>query len=1008
VYSKLKSLSIISIALLMGSAAGIAQAPPQPAPAQSTTVATPATNSPAAIRGKVADQTGALIPGTLITISNLKGQTVATVTADATGNYEVHTLAPGTYTVTATYEGFAPFVSPPITLAAGQAKRVEIAMAIQTEQQSVVVTDDSPTVSVEADNNANSLVIKGKDLDALSDDPDELSNELQALAGPSAGPNGGQIYIDGFTGGQLPPKSSIREIRVNQNPYSAEYDRLGFGRIEILTKPGTDKLHGQFFIMGNDSSFNTGNPFTQDIQPYFSYQYNGTLSGSFNKNTSFFFSAEHRSINNDNVYDTPCDENGVCDCPGTAFCVNGTIPNPRSRTNVSPRIDLQIGKKNTLTVRYQYYHDSESGNLGSSQLPTAATGSTTNDNNVQISDTEVINDHVVNETRFQYDRVLADTNSVSGAPSIQVTTGFSAGGSSQQNIHDHTDRWEFQNITTMSLGKHAVKFGTRLRDSRDANNADSGFNGSFTFDSNSAYSTAIKTPASAAPIQLNYSTGKESIVANMFDGAAFVQDDWRFNPRLTLSGGLRWESQNHVADHSDFAPRFSLAYALDGKGGKQAKTVLRAGYGIFYDRLQIGNFLTINRSVAQLQDTLFQPVSTGSGEDCFDSSTFDPANCTTTTPEVSNRSIFSVAPSYRSPYTQQFGASIERQLTKTQTATVTYLHSVGVHQLVEINENAPYKPITETSTGYNPALGYQYQYLPEGIFRQDQMIINSNARFSPNFSLFGFYTLNFAHSDGAGGAAASNSFNLSQDYGRAAFVSRNFGIIVGNYTGPWGIRFNPFLIAQSGRPFNITIPGDPYNDGFFNHRPGIVASSLCTANSTRYAAEPGYGCFDTAPTAGEKLVAANAGNSPAAVALNLRISRTFGIGPKLANPTNADAGGPPGGGPPGGGGGGRGGGPGGGGPGGGFGPGGFGGAGGRPPGMGGPVNTRKYNLNLSVQAQNLFNDIDLGTPIGTVIPPGDLLPGQASSFGKSTALQGGPFSSGAAARRIFLQAVFSF
>ena len=120
-------------------------------------------------------------------------------------------------------------------------------MAIQVEQQNVVVTDETPTVNVEASGNANAIVLKGKDLDALSDDPDELSNEFSALAGPSAGPNGGQIYIDGFSGGQLPPKSAIREIRINQNPFSAEYDRLGYGRIEILTKPGTDKLHGQFF-----------------------------------------------------------------------------------------------------------------------------------------------------------------------------------------------------------------------------------------------------------------------------------------------------------------------------------------------------------------------------------------------------------------------------------------------------------------------------------------------------------------------------------------------------------------------------------------------------------------------------------------------------------------------------------------------------------------------------------------------------------------------------------------
>ena len=118
-------------------------------------------------------------------------------------------------------------------------------MVVALEKQQITVKEHSVNVSVQAESNASALVLKDKDLDSLSDDPDELSSQLQALAGPSAGPNGGEIYVDGFTGGQLPTKSSIREIRVNQNPFSAQYDRLGYGRIEILTKPGTDKWHGR-------------------------------------------------------------------------------------------------------------------------------------------------------------------------------------------------------------------------------------------------------------------------------------------------------------------------------------------------------------------------------------------------------------------------------------------------------------------------------------------------------------------------------------------------------------------------------------------------------------------------------------------------------------------------------------------------------------------------------------------------------------------------------------------
>ena len=215
------------------------------------------------LRGEITDPSGAVIPGATISLTTTDGHTIATATSDASGAFSVSNLAPGTYIVIANARvSLLPLLRPsrsPPAKASCSTSRSRIAV----EKQQVVVNEDTPTVSVDPTSNANSLVLKGKDLDALSDDPDELQNELNALAGPAAGPNGGQIYIDGFTAGQLPPKSAIREIRINRNPFSAEYDKLGYGRIEILTKPGTNQFHGQFFVQGNPSQFNTGNPFTK-------------------------------------------------------------------------------------------------------------------------------------------------------------------------------------------------------------------------------------------------------------------------------------------------------------------------------------------------------------------------------------------------------------------------------------------------------------------------------------------------------------------------------------------------------------------------------------------------------------------------------------------------------------------------------------------------------------------------------------------------------------------------
>ncbi|HTW78435.1 MAG TPA: carboxypeptidase regulatory-like domain-containing protein [Terracidiphilus sp.] len=1019
---------------------------------QAATAASAATTG--TLHGHIADQTGALIPGAQITVTTAKGAQVAQTSADAVGGYSVRGLAPGSYVIQVTYEGFSPFVSIPISLAAGQTKNVDIKMAIETAQQQVEVTEEgAPQVSVEASQNSNSIVLKGSDLDALSDDPDELQNELTALAGPSAGPNGGQIYIDGFTGGQLPPKSAIREIRINQNPFSAEFDRLGYGRIEILTKPGTDTLHGRFFVQGNDDAFNTGNPFTAVIPAYHSLMVNGTVSGALSKRASFFFSIEQRNNQDASIYTVQTAEqdssSGVYYVPtvngntGDIIATTGSLFSPSTHTNVSPRIDLQLGQKNTLTLRYQFFRNSESGSIGSTSLPSQNSTSDSIEHTVQISDSQIISDRVVNETRFEYRRANSTQTPTSTAPTVSVAGFFTAGGLGSQIDNSNSDHFELQNITTMTAGAHAIKFGAWLRDNHEALSSTGNFNGSFIFPTVYDYAGALNklatgtacptAPSSSdvtcgsvnAPDKLVYTTGPIAFGGNVFDGALFFQDDWKLRSYLTLSGGLRWETQNHIADHDDWDPRVAFAYALDGhKKGAVAKTVLRGGFGIFYDRFQVGDYMGLvqfngNPLRSQTQTVISNPA-------CFDPTSLAAAEAQGCGSGGSLSSqIQSVDSTYHSPYTEQVGGSLERQLTKTSTLTFTYLHSFGVHQLVQRDANA-YEPLPGTDY-YSPATGPRPdtntacltandcpgivdQFFPEAVFKQNQFIVNIRAQFSKNFSMFGFYNYTNANSDGGGGSSPSNSYNLSQDYGRASFVHPQWLFLMGNYNGPWGLSFNPFLIAEAGRPFNVTVEDDLTGDNFFNDRPGLVSASECAATAgpqpSQYALTP-FGCLDTNPTPGETLLRPEIGNAPASVALNLRVSRSWGIGPKVeaTGGPNPGGGGPP---PGGGRGGGRGG------PGGGFGGFGMGGGGG---GRGGPFGTsntgRKYALTFSAQALNLFNDIDYGIPLGAVAPAWNSttgITGPGSSFEKSYGLAGGIFASptSSAARRIFFQAAFQF
>lgn len=954
------------------------------------------------LHGHIADPTGALIPGAKISILNADGKTVATTTADSTGSYTVSGLAPGSYVVQAIFDGFAPFQSQPIPLAAGQSKRVEVAMAIEVAQQNVTVTEDeSATVSVEAGGNVSAVVLKGKDLDALSDDPDELSNELSALAGPSAGPNGGQIYIDGFSGGQLPPKSAIREIRINQNPFSAEFDRLGYGRIEILTKPGTDKLHGQFFLQGNHKIFNTGNPFSSTIPAYHSYQFNGTLNGALSKTASFFLSAEQRDTGSVNTWRIP---DAVLQNSSGVYVDNfdygvSKLGN-RQRDNVSARIDLQLGAKNTLTARYGFWSESEHGNLNSGTLPTGSSHESNTDHTVQISDAFVINDHIVNETRIQWERQNENHYPDSTARTFSVAGDFTGGGFVQQKSEDHSTHIEFQNLTTISHGAHAIKFGTRMRDGRDANKTTTGFNGNIGFDSALNYKNFVNglqqpgvtfndlVKQGYGPTTVSYSSGSPSSLGNVFDLALFAQDDWKVNRRFTLSGGVRWEAQNHISDKNDWAPRISLAYALDGNGKeKKTKTVVRAGYGVFYDRFSERGLVGIDRAHKQNQIVLQNPTGCSAG------TTLDSIDLTTCSSSV-NKTVpvqYEIASGYHSPYIQQTGVSLERQIVPGTSATVTYLHSFGVHQSLTRNAN-------------QAAGGYLYQYFSEGVFKQDQMILSVNAKVTKSFSVMGSYTLASAKSTNS----ISDAYDLHRDYGRAGFVAHNMLFLMGSYTAPFGIRLNPFMVAQSGRPYNITLATDPLNN-LFNQRPSEAAATDCATNSPQFVTTS-FGCLNTSPSITDARIPVNLGDGPAAFALNLRVSRGFGFGPKLASANPMGDMGPGGGGPPPGGGRGGPGGPGG--PGGGLGPGGLGGGGGRGPGgMGGMSSGRKYTLNFSVQALNLFNDVSYGSPSGVITPtlnPSTNTWGPGSQFGHSTSLAGMIFSQGSAVRRVFGQVVLSF
>ena len=950
------------------------------------------------LKGQIKDPSGAVVPGATVTATGPNGAVKIGQTNNE-GSYAISGLAPGTYTVRVMATGFA-VVENSVEIRGGAAQTMDASLAVTLDKQEVTVTEQAH-VDVDPSSNASALVLKGADLEALSDNPDDLQADLEALAGPGAGPNGGQIYIDGFTGGRLPPKESIREIRINQNPFSAEYDRLGFGRIEILTKPGTDKFRGQAFMNFSDESLNSRNPFAVNKAPYQQRFFGGNFSGPITKKSSFFIDAERRSIDDNAVINAV-----ILDPSLNITPFSQAVVTPNVRTTVSPRIDYQLNESNTLVGRYTWAQTSRlNEGVGEFSLPSRAFNGDTTEHTAQLTETAVLSPHAINETRVQFIREQANQSGNNALPGIVVPQTFTSGGAQLGLNFNNQDRYEVNNTTSFTFAKHSFKFGGRLRGVKEDDRSTNNYNGTFTFDTIDQYrTTLLLLQQGASPdvirqqgggaSQFTLTGGTPIASVSQFDLGFFVQDDWRMRPNFTLSLGLRYETQNNIHDHKDFAPRIGIAWGLGG--GRQPKTVLRAGTGIFYDRFTEDLTLQAIRQngVTQQQFTVYNP------------------NFFPNVPSVAGlesslipQAIRRIDSNLHAPYVIQSAIGIDRQLPKNIALSITYTNTRGLHNLRSRNINAPldgtFNPAVPGS-GIRPDgdLGDIYLYESSGVFNQNQLMTNINARMSRRISLFGYLVLGSAKSNTDGsGTFPANQYDLTSEYSRAGFDTRVRSVIGGSLTAPFKFQLAPFIMMSSGRPFNVTIGRDLNGDTLFTDRPAFATALSRTVIHTA------YGDFDPNPIPGETIIPRNYGDGPAQFTVNLRLSRTFSFGERStrasnqADPNSTFGGGrgPEGPGGRGGGGGPRGGG------------GGFrGGGGGGPRGGGGggffgggdSSGSGRYNLTFSVSARNLLNHTNFGTRIGTITSP---------LFGLSNSLAtGGPGGSAAGNRRIELQMRFSF
>ena len=930
------------------------------------------------LRGLVTDPSGAVVQGARVSLTGTGKP--RTATSDGMGIYRIPDLAAGSYSIQASAAGLSTGAPLSVTLRPG-AQTFDLGLLVAvTTQQLDVKEDAAQTVSVDPTANASAVVLRGEDLAALSDNPDDLQADLQALAGPAAGPNGGAIFIDGFSGGEIPPKDSIREIRINQDPFSAEYDKLGYGRIEIFTKPGSNRYHATADWNFANDFWNSRNPYSAVKAPLTLNEFEGGGSGPAGKRASFTVDAQRNMVDNGAIVNAvTLDTQSLAQQPFTAI-----FKVPQRYTRVTPRIDYQLNDNNSLSLRYGITRgDINGAGIGSFDLLTRGHHTTFLNQLLQFTETAVLGT-AINETRFQYYRYAIRLQALDASPALQVLGSFTGGGSQLGKSADTQNSYEFQNYTSILRGAHSWRFGVRLRGQRDDSVSPVNFNGAYTFGGGIGpvldaanqpvagqtaqissieryrrtllfqrlgYSAAQIRSLGGGATQFSIASGLPETTVGQFDSGLFFGDTWRLRPNVTLSYGLRYETQTNIHDWRDIAPRLSIAWAP--RTSARRKTVLRAGFGTFYDRYALANTLATSRfnGIVQRQFVIANP-------DAY------PAIPSIANLTRSGQIVQLPDSTLRAPYILQSAVTFERQLSAGTTSAITYTNSRGVHLLRSRDINAPDpSPVFLTES--------------TGIYNQNQIIANVNTKVGKNVSLFGFYVLNKAMSDTDGaGTSPANPYSYQGEYGPAATDIRHRGTLGGSLSTRWNIRLSPFVILQSGAPFNITTGNDVYGTSLFNARPGIANDP-----SRPGLVQTAYGLFDPSPIPGEKVLSRNYGRGPGQFTFNLRLAKTIGFGP-LKEGSNASAAATP--------------------------------TAGQSQSaalngqgmrnlIGAPSAPRRYNLILGMSARNLLNHNNPGPIIGNITSP---------LFGRANQIAGAPngegFSENASNRRLEMQIRFTF
>ena len=737
-------------------------------------------------RGVVEDPNREPVPGAEVKLDNKTTHENFETTTNEVGEFTFTTLPGGDYILSVTAKGFEE-VHVPVLVGTPSSHPIRLRLELSEIRDEVTVTGKLLS-SPAAEQNIDVIELSQhwfRNLPVPNGDP--LAVPSLFLDPAALGTGGPKIIVDGVESSALEvPTTSIKRVYVNKNPYSAEFGRLGKGRIEVTTRHGSyHHFRGDLSLLVHTGTLDARNAFAIVRPPLQRAVAEFDLDGPLGQKVALLLAGRYY-LNN---------ESAIINAETPTGNLVQNLRIPERNTFLFGRLDFKLKPTQTLTVGYQFKNRTrENQGVGEFNLSERATNLFHHKNEIKILDRAIFSSSLLNEVRFVLKEDTQETGGLSDRPAVIVLDAFSTGGA-QVSQHKTERTADLQDLVALSKGAHTFRFGGGARPrffrARDASN----FGGTFTFSSLTAFTEG-------RPFLFTVNQGDPSVFFRQHEFFAFVQDEIQLRPNLSLSLGLRQELQSNLLnDSNNVAPRLAFAYS---PGGRQ--TVLRVGVGVFYERqpevMQIQRLLYDGFRIRQL--VLSNPAFP---------LRFDPG----ATMNLAVPSVVRIAPDIRTPYVIQESLSIERKLGSGHYLTVEYATIRGVRLYRTRNVNAP---IAGGEIRPDPNFINIDQFESSGSSGSRSLTVMFQSQLRHRLDLLLQYRLSRTTNDTGGlFSLPADNYDLRSERGPADFDRRHRFSLAAIYRLPLTVRLSGIVSLSSSLPFNITTGFDDNQDTVANDRP---------------------------------------------------------------------------------------------------------------------------------------------------------------------------------------------